>query len=68
MMTQTSQVGKPVRHEAGWYVLSGQVGYFVERTDGRWRCCCPSSRWRKQQLCKHVMAVIKSQRQEVTMR
>jgi hypothetical protein len=57
-MTTTPQVGKPVKRGAGWWVPSGQVGYHVERVDGRWRCTCPSFRWRKQQLCKHVRKVL----------
>jgi uncharacterized Zn finger protein len=65
-MTQT-QVGTPARRDAGWFVPSGQVGYFVERVDGRWRCTCPAARWRRQQLCKHVMAVIQQQRKAVPM-
>jgi hypothetical protein len=32
------------------------VGYFVERVEGRWRCCCPSFRWRKTGTCKHIEA------------
>ena len=62
-MTRTPQVGKPEKRGAGWFVPSGQVGYFVERVDGRWRCTCPSSCWRKARECKHVAAV----RREVAM-
>jgi hypothetical protein len=62
-MTTTQQVGKPERRGAGWFVPSGQVGYFVERLDGRWRCTCPSARWRKTGACKHIAAV----RKEVAM-
>jgi hypothetical protein len=46
-MTKTPQVGKPVKRGAGWFVPSRQVGYHVERIEGRWRCCCPSFRWGK---------------------
>src|SRR5215211_6633848 len=48
-MTRTPQVGKPEKRVAGrWFVPSGTagVGYTVERVDGRWRCTCPSFRWR----------------------
>jgi hypothetical protein len=68
-MTQTPQVGKPERRSQNrWFVPSGTagVGYTVERIgDGHWRCTCPSARWRRQQLCKHVVAVIQARRQEV---
>jgi hypothetical protein len=63
MATATQQIGRPQRHGAGWFVPSGQVGYFVERLQGRWRCTCPSFRWRKTGACKHIAAV----RKEVTM-
>jgi hypothetical protein len=62
-MTLTSQVGRPQRRGRGWWVPSGVVGYFVERVDGRWRCGCPSFRWRKAGECKHIAAV----RKEVAM-
>jgi hypothetical protein len=64
-MTRTPPVGTPEKRGAGWFVPSGAVGYFVERVDGHWRCTCPSARWRQQQLCKHVQAVIRGRRQEV---
>jgi hypothetical protein len=67
MATLTQQVGTPQKRGAGWFVASGAVGYFVERLEGRWRCTCPSTRWRRQQLCKHVQAVIKVLREEVPM-
>jgi len=63
-MTRTPQLGKLEKRGAGWFVPSGQVGYFVQRVDGRWRCACPSFRWRKAGECKHIQAV----RKEVTMR
>jgi hypothetical protein len=70
-LTTTRQVGRPEKRGVNrWFVPSGSagVGYTVERMpDGRWRCCCPSARWRRQQLCKHVQAVIPEQRQEVRM-
>jgi hypothetical protein len=66
-MTQTSQVGTPEKLSMNrWWVPSGQVGYYVERLEGRWRCTCPSARWRRQQRCKHVQAVIRSLREGVT--
>jgi hypothetical protein len=65
-MTTTPQVGKPEKRGNGWWVPSGVVGYYVERVDGRWRCTCPSARWRRHEVCKHVQAVIREQRQEVT--
>ena len=37
-----SELGTPMKHGAGWWVPSGQVGYYVECVDGRWRCTCPS--------------------------
>jgi hypothetical protein len=60
------QLGRPQRRGAGWFVPSGQVGYYVERLEGRWRCTCPSFRWRKAGICKHINAVI-HMRQEVSM-
>ena len=70
-MTRTPPVGKPEKRGAAtWFVPSGTAGvdYTVERmSDGRWRCACPSHRWRQQQMCKHVQAVIREQRQEVRM-
>jgi hypothetical protein len=70
MAITTQQIGRPQRHGVGWFVPSGQVGYFVEQVQGqgRWRCTCPSARWRRQQMCKHVQAVIKALREGVTMR
>jgi hypothetical protein len=59
-MTTTPQVGKPQRRGAGWFVPGGQVGYYVERVAGRWRCTCPSFRWRKTGTCKHIGAVRKA--------
>jgi hypothetical protein len=59
-MTRVSQVGKPERRGAGWWVPSGQAGYVVERVDGRWRCTCPSVRWRKANVCKHIAVVRKA--------
>jgi hypothetical protein len=60
-MTRTLVVGTPVRQERGWRVPSGLMTYFVERVDGRWRCTCPSMRWRHHTLpdgvCKHIKAV-----------
>jgi hypothetical protein len=62
-MKVATDVGTPQRHGAGWFVPSGAVGYYVERIEGRWRCTCPSARWRRQQLCKHVQAVIRALRE-----
>ena len=62
------ELGTPVKRGAGWWVPSGAVGYFVERTDGgQWRCTCPSFRWRKMGTCKHIAAVkaLVSQGEEV---
>jgi uncharacterized Zn finger protein len=69
MKAATQHLGTPQRHGAGWFVPSGQVGYYVEKLQGqgRWRCTCPSARWRRQQLCKHVQAVIRALREEVAM-
>ncbi len=67
MATATQQLGRPQRHGAGWFVPSGQVGYYVEKLQERWRCTCPSARWRRQQLCKHVQAVIRTLREGVIM-
>ena len=58
-MTQSPQVGTPEKRGAGWFVPSGVVGYHVERVDGRWRCTCPSFRWRQTGTCKHIAAVRK---------
>ena len=57
-MTKT-QVGTPERRRAGWFVPSGAVGYHVEQVEGRWRCTCPSFRWRNTGTCKHIVAVEK---------
>jgi hypothetical protein len=61
MATATPQVGTPQRRGPGlWFVPSGtaSVGYMVERMrEGRWRCTCPSFRWRKTGTCKHIVAV-----------
>jgi predicted nucleic acid-binding Zn finger protein len=63
-MTNTSVVGKPEKRGVNrWFVPSGTtgVGYAVERmSDGRWRCTCPSFRWRKTGTCKHIVAVRKA--------
>ena len=58
-MTQTPQVGRPVKRGAGWFVPSGTVGYHVERVEGRWRCTCPGYRWRNTGAYKHIAAVRK---------
>jgi hypothetical protein len=34
-MTQTPVVGKPEKRGAGWFVPSGQVGYFIQWVNGR---------------------------------
>jgi hypothetical protein len=63
-MTHTQEVGTPGKRGPGhWWVPSGAVGYAVERLEGRWRCTCPSFRWRNTRECKHVAAV----RKEVAM-
>jgi hypothetical protein len=59
-MTSTSVVGKPERQGTGWWVPSGQVGYYVEQAQGRWRCTFQSFRWRKTETCKHIAAVRKA--------
>jgi hypothetical protein len=64
MMTKTPQLGRPQKRGAGWFVPSGAVGYHVEHIDGRWRCTCPSFRWKKAGTCKHIAEV----RKEVTYR
>jgi hypothetical protein len=46
-MTITLEVGTPIRRGTGWFVPSEAVGYFIEKIEGRWRCTCPSFRWRK---------------------
>jgi hypothetical protein len=58
MNATTQQVSAPQRHGNGWFVPSGAVGYYVERIEGRWRCTCPSFRWRKQGTCKHIQRVM----------
>jgi SWIM zinc finger len=63
MNAATPQAGTPQRRGAGWLMQSGAVGYYVERLQGRWRCTCPSFRWRKAGTCKHIAAV----QREVTM-
>jgi hypothetical protein len=56
-MAATPEVGTPVRRGAGWWVPSGEMGYYIERTNGRWCCCCPSFRWRNPGTCKYTHAV-----------
>jgi hypothetical protein len=56
-MHTATQVGTPERRGTGWFVPSGAVGYYVERLEGRWRCTCPSFRWRGMRECKHIAAV-----------
>jgi hypothetical protein len=63
-MTKAPQLGTPVKRGTGWWVPSGQVGYHVERVEGRWRCTCPSYRWKRPRSpeggeCKHIAAVRK---------
>jgi hypothetical protein len=58
-MTTPQGVGTSQKCGAGWFVPNGAVGYFVERVEGRWRCTCPSFRWRKTGACKHIAAVIR---------
>jgi hypothetical protein len=67
-MTRTPQLGTPQRRGAGWFVPSGQVGYYVEwlRTSGRWRCTCSGFCFRPHLACKHIAAV-RRMRQEVRM-
>jgi hypothetical protein len=62
-MPQT--VGTPRRYLQGWIVTSstGLMEYYVRREHGRWVCQCPSHRWRKIGICKHIVAV----RKEVAM-
>ena len=54
-MLKTPQVGKPERRGAGWFVPSGQVGYYVEwlHASARWRCTCSRFRFRPHLACKH---------------
>ena len=67
-MRTAPQVGTPEpRGPNRWFVPSGAVGYTVEWLEGRYRCCCPSARWRKKQRCKHVVAVMQWRRKEVQM-
>ena len=56
-MQTATEVGTPIRRGGGWFVPSGLVGYYCERVQGRWRCTCPSFRWRKTRECKHIAAV-----------
>jgi hypothetical protein len=63
-MHTVTQVGTPERRGAGWFVPSEAVGYFVERVEGRWRCCCPSYRWKQAHKCKHITAVRRMLRQD----
>jgi hypothetical protein len=67
-MTHT-QVGTPERRSANhWWVPSGVVGYTVEQVQEhhgcwRWRCTCPSFRWKHTQhgakaFCKHIQACL----------
>jgi hypothetical protein len=60
MTTKAPQLGKPEKRGANrWFVPSWQVGYHVERVDGRWRCTCSGFRFRPHLACKHIMAVRK---------
>jgi hypothetical protein len=62
-MVNMPQVGKPERRGSGWFVPSGAVGYYVEwLSEGRWRCTCPSFRWRQQATCKHIKAVMQARK------
>jgi hypothetical protein len=63
-MHTATQVGTPQRRGAGWFVPSGQVGYYVETVQERWRCTCPSFRWRRTRECKHITAVRRMLHQE----
>jgi hypothetical protein len=64
----TAEVGIPERRgPARWFVSSGLVGYVVEHIEGRWRCTCPSFRWRRPGTCKHINAVKQWLEREVTM-
>jgi SWIM zinc finger len=67
MNAATQQVGTPEPRGSGWFVPSGRVGYFVERLEGRWRCTCPSFRWRHRGTCKHIEAVWRVSGKEVLM-
>jgi predicted nucleic acid-binding Zn finger protein len=70
-MTQTPQVGKPVKRGAGWFIPSGATGvvYYVEISKDIVRCTCPSFVWRRTRLprdeCKHIAAVRALVRQQV---
>jgi hypothetical protein len=61
MKTATQQLGTPQRRGAGWFVPSGQVGYYVAIDAWTVRCTCPSFVWRRTRLpggeCKHIAAV-----------
>ncbi len=61
-MTRTPLGGTPQKRGACWFVPSGAVGYHVEQIDERWRCTCPSFRWRKTGTRKHIAAVLKGVR------
>jgi hypothetical protein len=59
-MKVATVVGTPEKRGGNrWFVPSGTagIGYTVERLEGRWRCTCPSFRWRKTGTCKHITAV-----------
>jgi hypothetical protein len=58
MNAAVQQVGTPEKRGVNWwFVPSGQVGYTVEKLDGRFRCTRPSFRYRKTGTCKHTAAV-----------
>ena len=61
-MTKTPPVGTPQKRGTGWFVPSGAVGYHVEQVEGRWRCTCPSFRWRKGSVAKTLGDLVEGQR------
>jgi hypothetical protein len=71
MNATTQEVGQPERRGPDhWFVPSARMpgfGYHVERINGQWVCRCPSHRWRKERLCRHVQAVLRLLREEVPM-
>jgi hypothetical protein len=69
-MTTSYAVGKPEKRGTGWWVPSAtcpDYGYTVFKDAQGWHCQCPSHRWRKERLCRHVQEVIRLLRKDVTM-
>jgi hypothetical protein len=69
-MVNTSTLAKPEKRGRSWWVPSATCrtfGYTVFKDGQGWHRQCPSHRWRKERLCRHVQEVIRMLQTEVTM-